>query len=62
MNTRTQRGKGDLCIRSSAERNTHVHSNPDPHQASQWIEAETVGASFHRPIRPKCQNRRRDEV
>ena len=62
MNTMTQRGEGDLCIRSTAERNTHVHFNPNPQRASQRIEAETVGVCFRRPIRPKFQNRRRDEL
>jgi len=50
MNTMTQRGKGDLCIRSSAERNTHVDSNPNSHQVSQRSETDSVGVSFRRPI------------
>jgi hypothetical protein len=62
MNTMTQRGKGDLCIRPSAERSTHAHFNQNPQRVGQRSEAQTVGASFYRPIRPKCQKRRRDEV
>ncbi len=30
--------------------------------ASQQIEAETAGVFFHRPIRPKFQNRRGHEL
>src|SRR6266436_8862095 len=34
----------------TTERNTHVHCNRKPQQSS------------HRPVQPRCQNRRRDEV
>jgi hypothetical protein len=47
---------------STTERNTHVHFKPNRQQASQRIEAETVGVSFRRPTRPKFQNSRRNEL
>ena len=58
----TREGAISASILSTAERNTHVHFNPNPQRASQRIEAETVGVYFRRPIRPKFQNRRRDEL
>jgi hypothetical protein len=52
-----------MCITPlTAERNTHGHFNPKPQQASQRIEAEKVGVYFDRPIQPKFQDRRRDEL
>ena len=65
MNTMTQREREDASsahILSTAERNTHVYFNPNPQQASQRIEAETVGVYFRRPIRPEGHNRRRDQL
>lgn len=49
-------------ILSTTERSPRVHFNPNPQQATQRIEVETVGVSFRRPIRPKFQIRRRDEL
>jgi hypothetical protein len=47
---------------SIAERNTHVHINPDQCQAGQRIEREPVGCYVRRPIRPRFQNRSRDTL
>jgi hypothetical protein len=40
----------------------YVLFNPRPQAPCQRIEAETVDVYFRRPIRPKFQNRRRDEL
>jgi hypothetical protein len=40
----------------------YVLFNPRPQPAPQRIEAETIDVYFRRPIRPKFQHRRRDEL
>src|SRR6185295_20356540 len=56
MDTMTQRGKGDFRTDTLTRRkDTHVHSNPNPHQASHRIDGAPVGVSFHCPIRPEYQ-------
>jgi hypothetical protein len=39
-----------------------LKSAPRSDQCANQIEAETIGVYFRRPIEPKFQNRRRDEL
>jgi hypothetical protein len=55
-------GAISVNILSTEERNSHVQCNSDSQRASQRIEAETAGFCFRRPIRPKSQKSRRDEL